>query len=1008
MNQPLPSPTDPVPGWSIRFQVWIVSATVVLVLLLTGGFLLAALGSFQTLAQDHAHEKLDALAGQIATRLDHLLRDHRRLVQVIAAARPDVLSGHGGSAAPPLESALVAALRSSSELYSVYFAKPTGEFVQAVAVQGQPSVAQALDSPPDTDLAVRHIGGIDSRRQRVEQWQFFSAGGSLLGDRTGVAQYDPTNRSWFLEAVAANGIYQAEPYRYQSTGELGVSITSPVSGGLGVVGVDISLRAFARFLDELELSEHGVVVVLDDRRRLLAISRRGVPSSGDDVSWLLKSIDEVGEPMFTSIATALAGTAHGATRQVMIDGVNHALTQKAVELGRGRNFHVVSVAPEKDFTAAVTRARRDVLWAAFALLLILVPLVYLSTRQVATALRSLARNSERIRRLDFSQPSEPVRSFLSEVNTLGSAQLVMHASLQEHMQALELAKRKLAQIVDTGIRLGREHDRQVLLRHVLFGARDIAHAQAATLFIRTERNTLRFALRTSDDPLPTNEIPLYDAVSGAPIHQYVSTHVALTAQSVVIDDVYQETRFDLSGTRKFSEESGIRAVSMLTVPLYPREGDVIGILQLINCLDDATGEVIAFDPETVGFIEALAAQSAVAIENQNLLDAQEELMDSLIRIIAGSIDAKSAYTGGHCERVPELATMLAEAATQQTQGALADFRFSTEDEWREFRIGAWLHDCGKVTTPEYVVDKATKLETIYNRIHEVRTRFEVLLRDAEIAALRAIAAGADATRTWEACAEHKRQLHEDFAFIAECNVGGEFLAPQNIARIQAIAQRTWWRHFDDRLGLSSEEARRMVQDPKAELPVLETLLSDKPSHIVPRGASKALDARHGFAVQVPEHLYNHGEVYNLSIPRGTLNQEERFKINEHIIQTIVMLEQMPFPKHLRRVPEYAGTHHETLIGTGYPRKLKGGELSVPSRIMAIADIFEALTASDRPYKKAKTLSESIDILANFKRSQHIDADLFDLFLTSGVYRRYAERFLLPEQIDEVEIERYLG
>ncbi len=1008
MTQPVPSPAGSLPGWSIRFQAWIVAATVVLVLLLTGGFLLAALGSFKTLAQDHAHEKLEALAGQIATNLEHLLRDHGRLVQVIAASRPDVLYGHGSLAAAPLESALVATLRASNELYSVYFAKPTGEFVQAVAVRGQGAVAQALGSAPDTDLAIRRIGRIDVRPEHVERWQFFSAAGSVLGERAGAAQLDPTTRSWFREAVAANGIYQTEPYRYQSTGELGVSIASPVLGGQGVVGVDITLKAFARFLDELELSEHGGVVVLDDRRRLLALSRRGVASSGNDLSWLLKPIDEVDQALFTSIAKALADTAQSGNSQVMIDGVDHVLTQKAVALGSGRNYHVVTVAPESDFTAAVTRARRDVLWAALALLLILVPLAYLSTRRVAIALRSLARNSERIRLLDFSRPSEPVHSFLSEVNTLGSAQLVMHASLQEHMQALELAKRKLAQIVDTGIRLGREHDRQALLRHVLFGARDIAHAQAATLFIRTERNTLRFALRTSDDPLPAHEIALYDAESGAPIHQYVSTHVALTAQSVVIDDVYQETRFDLSGTRKFSEESGIRAVSMLTVPLYPREGEVIGILQLINCLDVDTGEVIAFDPETVGFIEALAAQSAVAIENQNLLDAQEELMDSLIRIIAGSIDAKSAYTGGHCERVPELATMLAEAATQQTQGALADFRFSTEDEWREFRIGAWLHDCGKVTTPEYVVDKATKLETIYNRIHEVRTRFEVLLRDAEIAALRAIAAGADAPSTWEAFAEQKRQLHEDFAFLAECNVGGEFLAPQNIARIQAIAQRTWWRHFDDRLGLSSEEVRRMAQGPAGELPVLETLLADKPGHIVPRGTSKALDAKHGFAVAVPEHLYNHGEVYNLSIARGTLNQEERFKINEHIIQTIVMLEQMPFPKHLRRVPEYAGTHHETLIGTGYPRKLQGQALSVPSRIMAIADIFEALTASDRPYKKAKTLSESIDILASFKRNQHIDADLFDLFLTSGVYRRYAERFLLPEQIDEVEIERYLG
>jgi HD-GYP domain-containing protein (c-di-GMP phosphodiesterase class II) len=484
--------------------------------------------------------------------------------------------------------------------------------------------------------------------------------------------------------------------------------------------------------------------------------------------------------------------------------------------------------------------------------------------------------------------------------------------------------------------------------------------------------------------------------------------VALTGESVVIDDVYADTRFDLSGTKQFSEASGLRAVSMLTVPLYPREGEVIGLLQLINAVHPDTGAVVPFDAETVGFIEALATQSAVTIENQNLLLSQKALMDSMIKIIAGAIDAKSPYTGGHCERVPELAVMLAEAAGQVTEGPLSEFGFKTEDEWTEFRIGAWLHDCGKVTTPEYVVDKATKLETIYNRIHEIRTRFEVLLRDAEIATHKAIAAGQDPASAWAAYEQRKTQLQDDYAFVADTNLGGEFMAPERIERIRSIAGQTWWRHFSDRIGLSHEEERRIRSSPEPALPVQEPLLADKPHHIVPRGPDKAIDPQHGFRVKVPEHLYNAGEVYNLCIARGTLTEEERFKINEHIIQTIVMLDNMPFPKHLRRVPEYAGTHHETLTGSGYPRKLTAAELSVPSRIMAIADIFEALTASDRPYKKAKTLSESIKILSFFKKDGHIDPVLFDLFLSSGVYRRYAERFLLPEQIDEVDIAAYLG
>jgi HD-GYP domain-containing protein (c-di-GMP phosphodiesterase class II) len=405
--------------------------------------------------------------------------------------------------------------------------------------------------------------------------------------------------------------------------------------------------------------------------------------------------------------------------------------------------------------------------------------------------------------------------------------------------------------------------------------------------------------------------------------------------------------------------------------------------------------------------EAFSSSAAVAIDQQRLLEAQKALMDSMIKIMAGAIDAKSPYTGGHCERVPELGMMLAEEACQVKDGPLADFAFKTDDEWREFRIGAWLHDCGKVTTPEYVVDKATKLETIYNRIHDVRVRFDVLLRDAKITQLEAVAAGADPQQAQATFEARKAELADDFAFVADCNMGGEFMAPEKLERLKTIAAQTWQRHFDDRLGLSHDESKRYSAEP-AELPATERLIDDKPHHIIARTDLRVLDPKWGFKVNVPEHLYNYGELYNLSVGRGTLTEEERFKINEHVIHSLVMLEQLPLPKNLKRVPEYAGTHHETLTGTGYPRKLNAAQLSVPMRIMAIADIFEALTACDRPYKKAKTLSESIKILSFFKKDGHIDPVLFDLLLTSGVYQRYAEKYLLPEQIDEVDIAKFVS
>jgi hypothetical protein len=386
------------------------------------------------------------------------------------------------------------------------------------------------------------------------------------------------------------------------------------------------------------------------------------------------------------------------------------------------------------------------------------------------------------------------------------------------------------------------------------------------------------------------------------------------------------------------------------------------------------------------------------------------LLDSFIELIASAIDAKSPYTGGHCQRVPELTKMLAKAACEAKDGPFADFDL-TEEEWYELHISAWLHDCGKVTTPEYVVDKATKLETIYDRVHEIRTRFEVVKRDAEIEYLKAMLEGKEDPEALRARLDERlKKLDDDYAFIAQCNIGGEFMAPEKIERVKEISGVQWKRTLDDRIGIAHEEKKRKERTAPPTLPVIENLLSDRDDHIIYRDgpdSAAAQDNEFGFKLDVPEHKFNLGEVYNLCIARGTLTAEERYKINDHIVQTIIMLGQLPFPKHLKRVPEYAGGHHEKMDGTGYPKKLNKDDMSVPARIMAIADIFEALTAADRPYKSPKKLSESVKIMSFMKKDAHIDSDLFELFLRSGVFKEYAERFLDPSQIDDVDLNQYL-
>lgn len=586
--------------------------------------------------------------------------------------------------------------------------------------------------------------------------------------------------------------------------------------------------------------------------------------------------------------------------------------------------------------------------------------------------------------------------------------------------AIEESVARFERLIEIGIALSAERDHDRLMERILLEAKGLSNADGGTLYLKTEDERLRFEIMRTDSlgiamggttgkDIPFPPLALFDAATGEPNHKNIATHVALTGNAIAIADAYTAADFDFSGTKMFDEGTGYRSTSFLTVPLKNHEGDVIGVLQLLNARHPRSGVVVPFGNDIQPLIEALASQAAVALDNRQLIDAQRHLLDSFITLIAKAIDAKSPYTGGHCQRVPTLTKMLAEAACEADDEPFADFALDDEG-WYELHIAAWLHDCGKVTTPEYVVDKATKLETIYNRLHEIRTRFEVVKRDAEIACLKGILAGGDAAVLRAECDRRLAEIDDDYAFIAECNIGGEFMAPEKVERVERIAGIKWLRTLDDRLGMSVSELRRLESAAARPLPVEESLLADRPEHIIERDPNDRLapDNPHGFRLDMPPHKYNLGEIYNLCIPRGTLTAEERYKINDHIVQTIVMLNELPFPRHLRRVPEYAGGHHETMIGTGYPRKLRREDMSLPARAMAIADIFEALTAWDRPYKKAKSLSESLRIMASMRDAQHIDADLFDLFLTSGVYLTYAEAHLKPEQIDAVDIASLLA
>jgi HD-GYP domain-containing protein (c-di-GMP phosphodiesterase class II) len=510
-----------------------------------------------------------------------------------------------------------------------------------------------------------------------------------------------------------------------------------------------------------------------------------------------------------------------------------------------------------------------------------------------------------------------------------------------------------------GIALSAEKNPDRLFEMILHSAKELTRADGGTLYSVIGETALEFDIISTDSlgiamggasgqTITFPPIPLYDD-AGQPRTNMVVTCAVHERKTINIPDAYDAQGYDFSGTRKFDSQTGYRTCSLLTIPMKNHEDEIIGVLQLINSKDPATGKVVPFSETDQQLAESMASQAAVALTNQRLIADLQKLFESFIQLIATAIDEKSPYTGSHCRRIPTLTMMLAEAVHNADNGPMADFRMTEQDRY-ELETAAWLHDCGKITSPEYVIDKSTKLETIFDRIQLVDTRFEVVKRDAEIEYLRQTAAAQNA-------AERERLkvtfdsdiavLNAERNFLRKANIGGEFMSPELQQKVRDIGRRRW-------------------RNPDGE--------------------------------DVP--LLNSEEIYNLTIAKGTLTPEERTIVNNHMVATIRMLESLPFPKHLARVPEYAGGHHERMDGKGYPKGLKREEMSVPARIMAIADVFEALSARDRPYKKGKMLSECLKIMRNMADNHHLDPDLFTIFVREKIYLKYAREFMHPEQLDE--------
>ncbi len=794
-------------------------------------------------------------------------------------------------------------------------------------------------------------------------------------------EYDPRLRDWYNEASPEP--VSTKPYLFYFSRQIGITAKIKADQPGVVIAADITLDNLADTINKYQITPNSEAVLINADGQTFAYKDPDkVIIQSDDEQLKLADLDQLGSDVLTYLSKDIETIEQGL--DFAYD--NQQWTGRAQVIARpgGVDLYALIISPVDELLSEASDIRTQSFIVTIIITLLFIPLIWYVARRISRSLFLLAGAASSISRFEFDKPIT-TRSHIKEVNDLSVAMDLMQSTINRFIILINS--------------LASEQNLDALLHSISNETMLISNADGVLTYLMNEDETaLNPGILCSKENnfLETDQ---FSPISMANNDELADLFTRNRSSVISIDD-------SVNAFNPLLSLLDTDHLTMVALPLMNRNYEHIGLLCLI--FKQANSLTSESEKANLSFIQALSGFAAVTLESRQLLHMQEALLNSFIKLIAGAIDAKSPYTGGHCQRVPELSRMLAQAACDSNDAPFSDFRLS-DKEWEALEIASWLHDCGKVTTPEYVVDKATKLETIYDRIHEIRMRFEVLKRDAEIDYRKQLADGGDEKTLKESLSAALNELDDDFNFIAECNEGGEFMSDEKLYRLKAIAQRTWQRTLDDRIGISREEASRKNRTRKQVLPVEEKLLADKPEHIIEREQFEFMPADNpwGFKLDVPEHKYNRGELYNLSVSRGTLSAEERYKINDHMTQTIIMLEKLPYPKHLREVPKIAGGHHETMDGRGYPKRLTRDDMSLPARMMAIADIFEALTASDRPYKKAKTLSEAIRIMSFMRNDNHIDPDLFKLFLTSGTYQKYGEQFLASEQLDDVDIAEYL-
>ncbi|WP_437889552.1 HD domain-containing phosphohydrolase [Phytobacter sp. V91] len=919
------------------------------------------------MAEVSTHQRYQQTGEAIADELNSLTRTMASSVSILA--KMPVSDATTEPQRMAQLSIFIMVLQQNNYASSVYSAWDNGDFFILRRLTAQ---SRALfKSPADAQWLVQNYR-FDVNPPQKKEFYLDDQQNIISSVIAPYDNYDPRSREWFTLARAGKGLITSPNYVFRATGETGFTYSRQADNPRAVIGLDVSLASLSEFLQQQGLPPGSQAAILSESGEVIA--SQPAPETGNQAAGT-KAILPVLQPL-------LARADGQNSRLFSIDGQDWYGAVINIH-SMGKDYRLAIATPSAYLTAGASSISNRATLIAFLLLLLSLPVIWYFSRKISNPLLRLRKDAEEISNLHFEADDRPGKeSIIEEIDDLHTA--------------MAKIKQTLLKFISMGSMLTVKNNFTQQMQGLLTETTEIAEMAGGMVFLADqEMNAFTpAAFRWREEGID------FSGMSPLVVDNQRSDSFWKILQGQTISGVLSKDNIPEPLLAFLLPHLPLPYVA---VPMQTHDDHTLGFLLLFNTrtLTDK------HENAKIQLINSLVGMLSVAIEAQHLLVEQKKLMNAFIKLIAGAIDEKSPYTGGHCQRVPVITKMLAQAAVETNEGPFARFTLS-ENEWDELHTACWLHDCGKITTPEAVVDKATKLELIYNRIHEIRMRFELLKREKEIEFLRLTPEQQTQGNNAQTLAETLRQLDDDFYFIAHCNIGSEFLSDDALARINQIARYRWTRTLDDTAGISQDELTRKKRQPVGRLPVQEPMLSDKEEHIVYRAdVSKEAD-KYNFKLKKPVFQYNHGEIYNLAIRRGTLNDEERYKVNEHIMQTIIMLDNLPFPRTMGNVPTIAGGHHERVDGKGYPYQLTHSQMSIQVRMLAIADVFEALTAIDRPYKPGKLLSEALNIMTSMVNEQHLDRELFILFLQSGVWSDYARTYLDPEKTDSVNVAELLA